>query len=145
MQPEWFRPIADSTSVPLATGEMITHRKEVATYLQTGELRFFQPELGTNGGILETVKVAAMCKSFGVRIATHDWCGPVVSRAAMHVCAVIPNLLYQEWENCDPEGRWEQELLEPPTSPDRGHLVVDDRPGLGFQLNERLVNERRIG
>jgi len=142
--PEWFEPIAASTSIPLSTGEMVTCRQEVAAYLKTGALAFFQPEVGTNGGILETVKVAAMCEPFGIRIATHDWCGPIVSRAAAHACAVIPNLLYQEWASCAAEDKWEQELLDPPTEVKNGQIVLTDRPGLGSKLNEKLVKERLI-
>lgn len=144
-KPEWFKPIAESTSIPLSTGENITHRKEVATYLKTGALGYFQPEVGTNGGIMESVKVAAMCEPFGLKIATHDWCGPVVSRAATHVCAVIPNLLYQEWANCAPGDSWEQELLEPPTRIEDGHILLPSTPGLGFELNEKALKKRRIG
>jgi len=144
-QVKWFGQLADTTSVPLSTGEMSTHRDEVAAYMKTGALAYFQPELGVNGGILETVKTAALCESFGVKIATHDWCGPVVSRAASHVCAAIPNLLYQEWASCAPEDRWEQELLDPPARVEKGHLAVPSGPGLGAKINEKNLKRRRIG
>jgi|GEM_PF-5895775 len=66
------------------------------------------------------------------------------ARAATHVCAVIPNLLYQEWANCAPEDNWEQDLICPPTQIEKGHVILPNGLGLGFELNEKLVNSKRI-
>jgi L-alanine-DL-glutamate epimerase-like enolase superfamily enzyme len=143
-RPDWFKALSEATSIPLATGENSTHRKEVAPFLETGGLSYFQPEVGTNGGILESYKIAAMCEPFGIQIAPHDWCGPIVSRAAMHVSAAIPNLAYQEWAAVGPRNVEEQDLLDPPVSIEQGHLLVSDSPGLGCRLNEKLVKARRL-
>jgi len=143
-RPDWFKELSETTSIPLATGENSTHRKEVAPFLEAGGLSYFQPELGTNGGILESYKIAAMCEPFGIQISPHDWCGPIISRAAMHVSAAVPNLSYQEWAAVGPRNRGEQDLLDPPAIIEQGHLLVSDSPGLGCRLNEKLVKARRV-
>jgi len=143
-KPELFAPLAKSTSLTLATGEMLTTRIQLKTFLETAAVGVFQPEVGTNGGILESVKAAAMCEPYGVKIAAHNWCGPVVTRAATHVCATIPNLLYQEYASVAPEDQWELDLLDPPTQLDHGHIIPPEGPGLGSKLNEKLLKERRI-
>ena len=54
-------------------------------------------EVGNDSGILETYQMAVLADSYGVRMAPHGWVGPVAVRAATHVCAVIPNLMVQEF------------------------------------------------
>lgn len=142
--PAGFRELSRHTPLPLATGELAESRDVLRGFLTAGGLSVWQPEVGNNGGIIETMKVAAMCETFGLKIATHNWCGPVVTRAATHACAVIPNLLYQEWASLAPEDAWERDLIEPPPRIEKGRLVLPGGPGLGFELNEKLVMQRRI-
>ena len=143
--PEWFPVLARETSLTLGTGEMLRHIQEVQTIVDTGAIGVLQPELGNIGGILRAYQASLLAAMRGVRIAMHDWCGPVVSRAATHVCAVIPNLLYQEWASTAPEDSWELDLFDPPTRIEKGRIALPDGPGLGFTLNEELVAKRRVG
>ena len=142
--PESLKRVASETSISLATGELTTNRREAKGLLDGGALAVFQPEVGTNGGILESCKTARLAEKYGVRIATHNWCGPIVTRAATHVCASTPNLLYQEYAGGAPRNEWENELLYPPTRIENGTVVLPDGPGLGFELNEELLASRRI-
>ncbi len=89
--PELLRRVADATSIPLATGELTTTRRDAKALFDSGVLEVFQPEVGTNGGILESCKTADLAELYDVKIATHNWCGPIVSRAATHVCARTSN------------------------------------------------------
>ena len=142
--PEQLKQVADATDIPLATGELTCTRQEAKKLFDSGALGFFQPEVGTNGGILETIKTADLAGAYGLRVATHNWCGPVITRAASHACSVIPNLLFQEYAGGAPIDAWENELLIPPTRIVNGHLVLPDLPGLGFKLNESLVASKQI-
>ena len=142
--PETLKKVAGATDIPLATGELTTTRREAKALLDSRALSVFQPEVGTNGGILESCKTAALAELYGVKIATHNWCGPVLTRAASQVCARTPNLLYQEYAGGAPRNEWENDLLDPPTQIKDGHIVLPDGPGLGFELNEKLLASRRI-
>ena len=142
--PETLKQVAEATSIPLATGELTCCRREAKVLLDSGALKIFQPEVGTNGGILESCKTAALAELYDVKIATHNWCGPIVTRAASHMCARTPNLLYQEYAGGAPRNEWENELLDPPTQIENGHIILPDGPGLGFVLNEKLLAARSI-
>ena len=142
--PGTLKKVAGATSIPLATGELTTNRREAKELLDSGALSVFQPEVGTNGGILESCRTAALAELYDVKIATHNWCGPVLTRAASQVCARTPNLLYQEYAGGAPRNEWENDLLDPPTQIKDGHIVLPDGPGLGFELNEKLLASRRI-
>ena len=142
--PEMLRKVADATSIPLATGELTTTRKDAKALLDSGVLKVFQPEVGTNGGILESCKTADIAELYDVKIAAHNWCGPIITRAATHVCARTPNLLYQEYAGGAPKNEWEHELLDPPTQIENGHLISPKGPGLGSNLNEKLIASGRV-
>ena len=142
--PEMLKQVAEATSIPLATGELTCTRKEAKALLDSGAVRVFQPEVGTNGGILESLKTAALAEVYDIKIATHNWCGPVVTRAASHLCATIPNLLYQEYAGGAPQDKWENDLLEPPTQIKNGHIILSDQPGLGSKLNAKVLASRRV-
>ena len=143
-QPERLKPIADSTSIPIAVGENICTREEAKKVFDTEAIEIIQPELGTNGGILESFKVSAMAEVYNVKVSTHNWCGPIVTLAASHLCAAIPNLLYQEYASTAPEDSWEKEFLEPPIRIENGEIVLSDSPGLGVKINEKLLEDRRL-
>ena len=142
--PGTLKKVAGATSIPLATGELTTNRREAKELLDSGALSVFQPEVGTNGGILESCKTAALAELYDVKIATHNWCGPILTRAASQVCARTPNLLYQEYAGGAPRNEWENHLLDPPTRIKDGRIMLPDGPGLGFELNEKLLASRRI-
>ncbi|MEM7131626.1 MAG: mandelate racemase/muconate lactonizing enzyme family protein [Chloroflexota bacterium] len=143
-KPELVQKVAEATEIPLATGELTCTRKEAKALLDSGVLNVFQPEVGTNGGILESAKTAALAETYDVKIATHNWCGPIVTRAVSHLCAAIPNLLYQEYASTAPQDEWEQDLLEPATQIKNGHIILSDEAGLGSKLNEKLLTSRRL-
>ena len=52
--------------------------------------------------------------------------------------------MYQEYAGGAPRNEWENDLLDPPTQIKDGHIVLPDGPGLGFELNEKLLASRRI-
>ncbi len=136
--------VAAGTSIPLAVGEMHRTVAEAKEWLDTKVLSVLQPEVGNDGGILETYQMAVLADSYGVRLAPHGWVGPVAVRAATQVCAVIPNLLVQEYPGSRPDHRWTQELIEPANDVVDGELLVSDGPGLGFQVVEKEIDRIRI-
>jgi len=143
--PAMLKQVASTTQIPIATGELTCTIEQSKILFESGSLGLFQPEVGTNGGILATIETAALAHQYGLEIATHNWCGPVITRAASHTCAVIPNLLFQEYAGGAKIDRWENELIMPATQIENGHLILPNLPGLGFELNKDLLNKKRIG
>ena len=138
------RRIALGVGATVDEARQVSGIAEAKALLDSGVLSYFQPETGTNGGILESWKTASLAEVYGVDIATHNWCGPVVTRAVSHVCATVPNLLYQEYAGGAPRNDWENDLLDPPSHIENGHLILPDGPGLGFRLNKDLVAARAL-
>ena len=141
--PDHLLAVAESTSISISTGEHFETLEQAAKALSSGVISYIQPELAWNCGILESFKICSMAEGMGVQVATHGHVSPVAIRAASHINAAIPNLFYQEapgisWQD------WGEELLDPPTKVENGHILINDRPGLGFTLNEKMVQQRRL-
>ena len=139
--PHDLKAVAESTSIPISTGEHFETVEQAGTALSGGAVRFIQPEVAWNCGILETFKMTSLAEGMGIRIATHGHVSPIAIRAASHLNAVIPNLFYQEhpgisWQNS------QEPLFEPPEHVDNGHVVLPDTPGLGLTLNEAELRRR---
>ena len=143
-RPELLPEIAAETSVPLAVGEVHRTIEEAKEWLDTGVVSVLQPEVGNDGGILETYLISMLADSYGAKVAPHGWVGPIAVRAATHVCAVVPNLLVQEYPGSRPDHRWTQELIDPVPQVVEGELVVPDLPGLGLHVVEEDVERIRL-
>lgn len=138
-----LKAVAESTSIPISTGEHFETIEQAAQAVASGALSFMQPEVTWNCGLLETLKMTSLAEGMGIRIATHGHVSPLGIRAASHINAVIPNLFFQEhpgvsWQD------WTEALFEPPDRVVDGHVIMADGPGLGMSLNEAELKRRLI-
>jgi len=95
------------------------------------------PDVKHCGGLLELTRIATVAEQDGVAVAPHNPSGPVSTAASVQVCAVLRNfrLLEFQWG----ESAWRHDVVEPPERFERGSIKVPDRPGLGIELNEKVV------
>lgn len=133
-----WRALRASTSVPLAGGERFGQPAAYAPWLAARVWDVVQPDTGRMGGISGLLKLAAAADVHGTAIAPHSGSlGPLAEVAAVHACAVIPNLLMLE--RMDPD--WEGRGAALPGGPrmENGALAVPDVPGLGAAPDEEFV------
>jgi galactonate dehydratase len=71
--PWGYAELARSTSVPIAGGECLTAAFEWRVFVDQDSFDIGQPDAAFTGGILESLRVAAMLEARGRRIATHSW------------------------------------------------------------------------
>jgi L-alanine-DL-glutamate epimerase-like enolase superfamily enzyme len=128
--------VADSTSVPVATGERITTTHQAAELLETNAAQIVQPNVGMTG-ILEAKKIAGMCEAHYAQVAPWMYCGPVAGAASVHLDVCSPTFLIQEgieqWDG------FHAELLEEPIIWKDGHIQPPTGPGLGIELDEDVL------
>jgi galactonate dehydratase len=143
-QLELHREIASSTSVLLASGELLPSYRVAKRVVDSGGIRLLQPDVASCGGMLEFTRIAGYAEICGVQLAPHGWCGPVATRANTHASAIARNLLAQEYPATAPEDAWENDLIEPGPVVANGEMELPTGPGLGFRLNEKLLASRRV-
>ena len=126
--------VAAATSIPVATGERLTTKIEFHEALKAG-VSILQPDIGRSGGIWETKKIAVMAELFNAQVAPHIYCGPIAHAAAAQVAFSSPSFLILETIQTD----FHDNILHKPLAWERGYMPAPTEPGLGIELNEKIV------
>ncbi len=135
--PEAMAKVARATSIPIATGERLATKYEIARVLATGAASIIQVNLGRCGGILEAKKIAALAEAHYAQIAPHLYCGPVVGAANIQLATTCPNFLIlesiQDW------GGFHSTILKRPIRFEAGWVVPPTEPGIGVEIDEAVA------
>ena len=143
---EALREVARHTTVPIALGERLFTRWGFRQVLTEGVADVIQPDLSHAGGIWEVRKIAAMAEAFDVAVAPHCPLGPIAFAASVQLDACTPNAIIQE-QSLGIHYNVGNDLLDYLADPtvfrlQDGYLAIPDGPGLGIEIDERLVRER---
>jgi galactonate dehydratase len=124
--------IARRMSTPVANGERLHTIWEFRELLVSGGSQYVRPDLGLAGGLTHTRKIAAIAESFHAAVVTHNYLGPVLTAAAVHLDTSIPNFVVQEYALTDEDPKWSgfRGVLQR----QGGYLLPPDAPGLGVSL-----------
>jgi galactonate dehydratase len=132
--------VARRSPVPIATGESLSSKQQFAELLKHEVVNILQPEPLNLGGLFATRMVAAMADAHYGVIAPHSAQGPVCSAACVQLNASIPNFFIHEIfdEFNEP---WEKEIVTNPVVVVNGYIDVNERPGLGTDLNTEEIRK----
>lgn len=134
-QSAYFAMIRSQSACPLAMGELFNNPGEWQPLISQRLIDFIRVHLSQIGGITPARKLAALSEAFGVRTAWHGPgdVSPVGHAANVHLDLALTNFGVQEWSGISDPLR---EVF--PGSPEDidGYLYVNERPGLGIELDE---------
>ncbi len=140
-----MRKIARRSTTPIATGERLVASYSCRELVEMGVVDILQTDINHVGGVTALWKVAALAEASGVKLAPHACEGPIGALATLHVDAAIPNFLVQEIcsgvEPGEKEKIWEEWMGFPAMRMVNGKFPLLDKPGLGFDLDERAVRQ----
>ena len=131
--------VAAHTSIPIASGERLVTKYEFAELLEKQAAQIIQLDVGQCGGILESKKIAGMAEAHYAMIAPHMYVGPIAAAAAVQLDTCSPNFLIQEYNGND----LHNEIFVDPIEFRDGYIVPPQGPGLGVELDERVVDRQR--
>ena len=126
--------VARALTIPVATGERLTTKREFARALAAGAT-ILQPALGRSGGIWETRKIAALAEAANAQVAPHLYAGPVEWAANIQLSAAIPNCLMAETI----ETPFHDALIGRAIRVEDGFIDLPAGPGLGIEIDEALA------
>jgi galactonate dehydratase len=132
--PEGIARVARSTTIPIASGERLCHRREFLPLLQSGAIAVAQPDVCHAGGLTEVRRIAALCDTFGVSMAPHNPLGPVATMVNIHLGFATPNFLIQEVMRSDVP--WRDEVVRGGARIEGGHVLPPEAPGIGIEIDE---------
>ena len=141
--------IAKRSTTPIATGERLVAHYGCRELIEQGVADIIQTDINHVGGITALWKVGQMAALSGVSMAPHACEGPIGGLATVHVDAATPNFLVQEiCSGVQPEMKekvWEEWLGFPAMRMVNGRFPLPEKPGLGFEMNEKALAKYPFG
>lgn len=133
--------LAKRFTFPLANGERINNIWEVRDLLAAGGPQYVRPDLGVAGGLTGCRKIAAIAESYHSALVSHNFQGPLITAAAIHLDVSIPNFITQEYLQLDESPRPADAVFRTACKRVGGYIPAPEAPGLGVELDEELLGK----
>jgi L-rhamnonate dehydratase len=136
--------LAQRSSIRIGGAEAAATRWEIYEWLTRGKVGVVQPNIGRGGGLTEIRRIADLCELMGAEVVPHGWKTGITSAVGRHfqaACGPAPVFEYVSPKVFDSLLR--RELVSPEPAVVEGYMELPDRPGLGIELNEELVERLR--
>lgn len=138
--------LTEYSRIPIAGGELHTSGlPELRMMIERRCYDIFQPDAIFTGGIAQTFEVARLCREKGLLYTPHTWTNGIGFAVNLQLVAATGFADQKELEYpLSPPG-WTVEardaILEQPFHHDNGTLKTPDAPGLGFNINRRVLKK----
>lgn len=138
-----LKQVREKTNAPICIGERLFTRWDFQQVFENGLADYVMPDTIWTGGISEVKKIATMAETYFVPISPHVVPGgPLEIIAAAHVMSTVPN--FYRLEHAQSLIPAHNELLQEPYIIKDGAIHLNDKPGLGFELDEDKVKAASI-
>lgn len=133
--------LARRFTFPLANGERMNNIWEFRDLLAAGGPQYVRPDLGVAGGLTMCKKIAAIAEAHHCALVSHNFQGPLITAAAIHLDVSIPNFLTQEFLALDESPRPADAVFRTACRRVGGYIPAPEVPGLGIELDEELLGK----
>jgi galactonate dehydratase len=142
---EAYKIIADSTSVPICTGENLYLAHGFRRLLEIGAADIIMPDLQKAGGLGEAQRIANLANLYYVPFAPHMVASFLGAMASCHVCASVPNFMILEWQIYFHTNPMFKEIVthEGPQI-ENGFITLSEKPGIGVEINEEGMRKYAV-
>ncbi len=131
--------LAKRMTTPLAIGERNVSIWEFREILEVGGPQYVRPDVGLAGGLTHCKKIAAIAEAYHSAVVTHNFLGPVITAASLHLDASIPNFVTQEYTKADESDAFA--VYKVSYQREGGYIPIPEVPGLGVEINDDLIAE----
>jgi L-alanine-DL-glutamate epimerase-like enolase superfamily enzyme len=140
---EAYAELADTVDLRIAAGEQDATRWGFRELIERAHVDVAQPDVTRAGGITETMRIAALAHARGVATVPHAWKSGIIKAASLHVNAVIPDGIFQEYCVADTPINTRLTIQRLPVEAD-GCVAVPTAPGLGIDIDEDVLDDLRV-
>jgi len=131
--------LAQRFTFPLANGERLDTIWEFRDLLAAGGPQHVRPDVGQAGGLSGCRKIAAIAEAHHCAVVTHNYLGPLLTAASVHLDVAIPNFLTQEYQLQDESPRPADAVFRTTLRREGGYMLAPEAPGIGVELDEALL------
>ena len=145
-----YRALRAQKILPIATGEHEQEEKGFYDLVETGAADYIQMDVCCQGGFAMGQRVFASVQKKNLRFAFHSWGTALEVLAAAHLGICWPADVVEWLEypiytkpGCPVMYPWPmaEEILRDPFEIDHGDLIVPKGPGLGIEIDERVIEK----
>jgi L-alanine-DL-glutamate epimerase-like enolase superfamily enzyme len=149
-EPVWPDDVAGSVEIASKVGIAIAGYETCSygivdfnDYIRARAVHFVQPDVAWAGGLTESLKIAHMAQAANMPIAPHIHGSAVAVAAAVHLLGAVRNGSMAE--TVYPAHALMTELVKEPFNVDKkGEIELPDTPGLGIELDPKVVKKYRV-
>ncbi len=149
-EPVWPDDVAGSVEIASKVGIAIAGYETCSygivdfnDYIRARAVHFVQPDVAWAGGLTESLKIAHMAQAANMPIAPHIHGSAVAVAAAVHLLGAVRNGSMAE--TVYPAHALLTELVKEPFNVDKkGEIELPDTPGLGIELDPKVVKKYRV-
>ena len=131
--------LAKRMTTPLAIGERNVSIWEFRELLEAGGPQYVRPDVGLAGGITHCKKIAALAEAYHSAVVTHNFLGPLITAASLHLDTSIPNFITQEYTKSDESSDFA--VYKVAYQREGGYIPIPEVPGLGIELDDSLIEQ----
>lgn len=128
--------VAQHINIPIATGERLYTIYDFMELISKKAASMMRPDLCLAGGISQCRKIAAIAEANYIDVVLHCPLSGVAVAASVHYALSIHNFTLQEYVPLAAE----QPIVKNRVRLKNGYLEVPERPGLGVELNDKLLS-----
>jgi len=133
--------LAERFTFPLANGERMSTIWEFRDLLAAGGPQYVRPDLGSAGGLTGCRKIAALAEAHHAALVSHNFTGPLLTAAAVHLDVTIPNFVTQEYFDRDESPRAPDAIFKTSVKREGGYIPAPETPGIGVELDDARLAE----
>ena len=133
---------AHTTTLRTAAGEQLAGLPEFARLAGEGRVDVLQPDLSRCGGLTVGKQIADLAMARQIDCAPHAWLTDLLKAASLHLNAYLSNALFLEYNVAS--ASLLTTLCKEPLRMVDGTVAVPDRPGLGVDPDERIIDRYRV-
>ncbi|WP_274631120.1 mandelate racemase/muconate lactonizing enzyme family protein [Arvimicrobium flavum] len=140
---EDYQALKSAVSVPIASGEREFTLTGYRTLLETGAVDVFGVDPARAEGITGFRRVDDLLRQHGKTINAHAWSTAITTAASLHLSIASPAARLFEFKPHPVVVQ--QELVDQPIMMQEGLARPPTRPGLGIEVDEKVVSDLSVG
>lgn len=135
--------LARRTRIPIAGFETESGKYQFARLVDAGAIQMVQFDLVQVGGFTEARKIASYAQMRHLQVTAKNYSTAVSTAATLQLLFALPNGDHFECDQ-DPNGLRDELATEVSFSLDDGMVTPNERPGLGLEIDEAMLERWRV-
>ena len=138
--------VRNDTSLPIAIGERLYGSPEFREVWSSQNVDILQPDILNAGGPSEVKRIFEIANNLNKPVMPHSPQAGINSIASIQVYSTVQNATRPHEFSTEFSGDLNEiaELYGNHVIPENGEIKINDKPGLGIELNENLIQKFKL-